>query len=83
MRVKSDMSPTTWNTNTSCDKDMKTRERTNENTDNMRSTEDSQSGERYLEDEGLVEDGAQILALDFGLVLFLFVWQQKDFDIGV
>lgn len=49
----------------------------------MRSTEDSQSGERYLEDEGLVEDGAQILALDFGLVLFLFVWQQKDFDIGV
>lgn len=27
--VKSDMSSTTWNTNTSCDRDIKTRERTN------------------------------------------------------
>lgn len=37
----------------------------------------------YLEDESLVENGTEILALYFGLVLFLFVWQQKDFDVGV
>lgn len=37
----------------------------------------------YLEDESLVENGTEILALYFGLILFLFVWQQKDFDVGV
>lgn len=36
-----------------------------------------------LEDEGLVEDGTEVLALDFGLKLFLFVWQHVDFDVGV
>lgn len=40
-------------------------------------------GSWYLKDERLVENGTEILALYFGLVLFLFVWQQKDFDVGV
>lgn len=36
-----------------------------------------------LEDEGLVENRAQVLALDLSFMLLLFVWEQVDFYIGV
>lgn len=36
-----------------------------------------------LKSEGLVEDGTEVLALDFGLKLLLLVWQHIDFDVGV
>lgn len=36
-----------------------------------------------LKDEGLIEDGTEVFALDFGLKLLLLVWQHVDFDIGI
>lgn len=46
-------------------------------------TDGQAPGLEYLEDESLVENWTEILALYFCLILFLFVWQQKDFDVGV
>ena len=36
-----------------------------------------------LEDESLVELWVEVFPVDFGLVLWLFVWQQVDLDEGV
>lgn len=36
-----------------------------------------------LEGERLIEDGTEVLALHFGLKLFLLVWQHVDFDVRV
>lgn len=36
-----------------------------------------------LKGEGLIEDGTEVLALDFGLKLLLLVRQHVDFDIGI
>lgn len=36
-----------------------------------------------LKGEGLIEDGTEVLSLNFGLKLLLLVWQHVDFDIGI
>jgi len=38
---------------------------------------------KNLEDKGLVEDRAEVFALDFGFKLLLLVWKQVNFYIWV
>lgn len=38
---------------------------------------------RDLKDEGLVEDGTEVLSLNFGLKFLLLVRQHVDFDVWV
>lgn len=37
----------------------------------------------HLEDESLIENRTEVLALDFGLKFFLLVRQHVDFNVGV